>query len=259
LKLRLLTVVLAVLLAVLGTAAVLAYVRQADDRALQGQKAVTVLVAQQAIPAGTPAGAAEQEGLLRRERLPAASVPPNAVTAITPALASLVVSAQVGAGQLLLHPMLVAAAEVTGGGVAPPAGLVAVTIALCLPEAVGGAVRAGSRVEVFDTSAAGGSGSLTSGADCSGSHEQSSLNARTRVALPDAQVLSVGPATSGQAASAQGSLTSGGTASTSGTATDGPGSSQGAVLVTLAVTPARAQQLIQLSVAGLPYLALLRP
>jgi pilus assembly protein CpaB len=259
LRRRLLTVVLAVLLALLGTGAVLAYVRQANNRALQGQKAVTVLVAQQVIPSGTSARQAEREGLLRGETLPAASVPLNAVTSITPARASLVTSAQVEAGQILLQPMLVTSAEATWG-LAPPVGLVAVTIALCLPAAVGGGVHPGSRVEVFDTVVANSSGSLTAGAGCGASQQQGSVNARTRVALPNVQVLSVGPAGSGQPTSAPSGLTSGGsTTSTSGTATDGPASSQGTVLVTFAVTPAAAQRLIQLSVTGSLYLVLLRP
>lgn len=259
-KRRLPTVVLAVLLAALGTGAVLAYVRQADDRALAGQKAVAVLVAQQAIAAGTTAREAERAGLLRAEKLPAASVPANAVTSITPALDSLVTSAQVAPGQVLLQPMLVPAAEVNGGGgLAPPAGLVAVTIALCLPEAVGGGLHPGSLVEVFDTVAVGGSASITAGAGCDGGQQQGGVSARTRVALPRVQVLWVGPAGGGQSTSAQGGLATASTAGNGTASTDGPASSQGTVLVTFAVTPVRAQQLIQLGETGLPYLALIRP
>ena len=56
-KRRVLTVTLAVLLAVLGTAGVLAYVHKADSRALAGMSPVSVLVAQGQIPAGTSASA----------------------------------------------------------------------------------------------------------------------------------------------------------------------------------------------------------
>ena len=83
-KRRVLTVTLALLLAVLGTGAVLAYVHGANARAVAGAKAVPVLVAQQPIPAGTSASAALHEGLLASQQLPASSVPSNAVSAITP-------------------------------------------------------------------------------------------------------------------------------------------------------------------------------
>ena len=51
-KRRALTIALAVLLAVLGTVGVLAYVNEANARALAGQQAVTVLIA----PPGHPGG-----------------------------------------------------------------------------------------------------------------------------------------------------------------------------------------------------------
>jgi pilus assembly protein CpaB len=258
-KRRVLIAGLAVLLAALGTGAVLAYVHQAVTHDLAGQKAATVLVAQQVIPSGMGARAAQQEGLLRAETEPAASVPANAVRTLAPGLAGLVTSVQLEPGQLLLRPMLVTAAQVTGGVAAPP-GTVAVTIALCMPEAVAGGLHAGSAVEVFDTSDASrgptGGGALTASSDCSGSHqEQGGGTARTQVVLARAQVLSVGPA--GQA-SAPGGSSSGSTTTTS-TSADPSASSQGTVLVTFAVSPAAAQRLIQVSVTGLPYLALLQP
>ena len=44
------TITLAIVLAALGTVAVLAYVHQANNRAVEGMKAVNVIVAQGAIP-----------------------------------------------------------------------------------------------------------------------------------------------------------------------------------------------------------------
>lgn len=244
-KRRVLTVALAVLLAVLGTAGVLAYVRQADQRALAGQKAVTVLVAHDLIPSGTTAGAALQDGLLSSQRLPVASVPSDAVRSITPDLSALVVSADVQPGQLMLRPTLVTAAQVTGG-LAIPSGMVAVTVQLCMPEAVAGNVHAGSQVAVFDTSAA--SGTLTAQPNCDLPHEQQASGAaHTRLELPRVLVLSVGAAgATGQTSSQTSSQSSSASSSTSS-----------AVLVTLAVSQADAERLIQLTQTGLPYLALL--
>jgi pilus assembly protein CpaB len=258
LKRRVLAIVLAVLLAVLGAGAVLVYVRQADQRALQGQKAVFVVVALQTIPSGTSLRLAAAQHLVGRETFPASSVPTNAVSAVTPALEPLVVSSQVPSGTVLITPMLVTAAQATGGGVALPTGQGAVTMAFCVPEAVAGAVRPGSRVDVWDTFTAGGTAGgsgLSASAGCSGSHQQSSPNAHTELVLTNMQVLSVGPAATGQASSTP----AGPGATTTGTATDSPPSSTGTVLVTFAATVAQAKTLIHLSVTGLPYLVLLRP
>jgi pilus assembly protein CpaB len=243
-KRRVLTVSLAILLAVLGTAGVLAYVHQADARAVAGMKAVTVLVARHRVPSGTSAGAALAGGLLASQTLPASSVPADAVRSLTPATTGLVTSADIQPGQLVLRPMLVTAAMVRGG-LAVPAGDVAVTIALCMPEAVAGNVVAGSQVEVFGTDAH--AATLTAQPNCNGPHQQQAPgSAHTRVVLPRALVLSVGPAGS----------STGSTTATAQTTTSASG--QANVLVTLAVTQADAQRLIQLTEAGLPYLALLK-
>ena len=253
-KRRVLTVTLAVLLAVLGVAGVLAYVHKADSRALSGMRAVSVLVAQGQIPAGTSASSAQQGGLLHSETLPASSVPLNAVHSITPDLGALVMSARVQPGQVLLRPMLVTPAQVTGGA-ALPAGMIEVSIALCLPEAVAQNIGPGSEVEVLNTFAA--NSEPTAGANCQGPHqEQANGKARTRVILPRVEVLSVGPA--GGAGHA--------TSSTSTTvfnrnSTDPAPSSQqngvNSVLVTMAVTQTGALRLVQIAETGLPYLALL--
>jgi len=239
-KRRVLTAALAVLLAALGTAGVLAYVRQADNRALAGQQAVSVLVAGKLIPSGTSAGAALQDGLLTSQKLPAASVPSDALRSIAPGLSGLVLSADVQPGQLVLRPMLVTAAQVTSG-LGIPAGMVAVTVNLCLPEAVAGNIKTGSQVEVFDTYGPKAT-TFSAGGNCNPPHGQQDYgDVHTRVVLPRVQVLSVGAATS----------------SGSGSSSSSSSSSSSNVLVTVAVSQAGAQQLITLTEAGLPYLALL--
>jgi pilus assembly protein CpaB len=238
-KPRVVSIALALLLAVIGTAAVAAYVSRASARALSGLKAVTVLVAQQQIPADTPAATAWQDGSLRAEQLPAQSVSSDAIGSITADLGSLVTSTEIMPGQVLLRPMLVPAAQVSGG-LAIPGSMVAVTIPLCLPQAVAGYVRAGSQVAIFDTFS---TGSMSSSASCSSGGSisgQGGGTIETRVVLPRVQVLAVGAAVS----------------------SSGPGTgsqSQGGVLVTLAVDQADAERVIQLTETGLPYLALLTP
>jgi len=258
LKRRVLTVVVAVLLAVVGTVAVLAYVRQADNRALEGQKAVTVLVAQKVIPSGTSADTAMQDGLLSSQRLPASSVPVDALSSITPALGPLVMSAAVQPGQVLLRPMLVTPAQATAtGALAIPRGMVAVTIPLCMSEAVAGYVQPGSQVAVFDTYATK-KANLQESCDQSGQSNQAQGKgaAITRIVLPRVLVLAIGQAPSSGTTST--STTASGGASTQSSQTDPAASGPtGAVLVTMAVDQADAERLIVITRAGLPYLALL--
>jgi pilus assembly protein CpaB len=244
LKRRMLTAVLAFLLAVLGTIGVLAYVRGANNRALQGMKAVSVLVARQGIPSGTTAESALRDGMLAEERLPASSVPPNALPNID-GLESLVTSSTIHQGELLLRPMLVQKAQATGG-VAIPLGKLAVTVELCLPAAVAGFVHAGSQVAVFDTFS---DKSLSVQETCGQSHQSQRNGAvQTRIVLTRAEVLSIGSASTGST-----DVNSGG-----GTLTGAQSSSaETAVLVTLAVDQADAERVITLDQAGLPYLGLL--
>lgn len=244
-KRRAVTFLLAVLVSALGTAGVVAYARGADARALAGQQAVTVLVAAQSIAAGTQAGQAERQGLLRQEKWPAATVPADALRAITPDLATLEFSAQVQPGQLLLRPLLTPATS-SYGGLHIPNGMTAVTIALCAPEAVAGFVRPGSQVALYETSVK--TGTLSAQPACDLPHQQQNGSV-TQVVLSQALVLAVssGPA-----------LTPGGTSSgTTVVGQSGSSASQSSLLLTLAVSQADAPRVISLSETGLPYLTLL--
>jgi pilus assembly protein CpaB len=257
---RLPAIALALLLAVIGTGAVLIYVRRADARAIAGMKAVTVLVAQQRIVSGTPAAAALHAGWLRGEKLPASSVPAEAVRSLGPGLGSLVASADIQPGQVLLRSMLVAAVQ-ANSGLPIPAGMVAVTIPLCLPQAVAGYVRAGSRVAVFDTYSGQGLSAQGSCGQAGGARPaQGNGTVYTRIVLPTVQVLSVAAAGSGGSAAGSGGSAAGSGGSAVGLGQSGTSSqAQGTVLVTLAVNQADAERVIQLAEVGLPYLALLTP
>jgi pilus assembly protein CpaB len=246
-KRRGLTIALAVLLAILGTAGVYAYVNHANARAIAGQKPVTVLMAKSLIPSGTSAAAAQQQGLLGTETLPASSVPANALTSITPDISSLVTDSNVQPGQLLLRPVFVTPTQVTSG-LAIPSGMVAVAVMFCIPEAVAGNVHAGSQVAVFDTVAQSGSSASSGGnaGACSGQRQQSGVNASTKLILPRVTVLAVGPAT--PASSQSGSTTTSTAATASNTQND--------EIVTLAADQQDAERLIALTEGGLPYLAL---
>lgn len=263
-KRRVITIVLAATLAIVGTLAVLVYVLRADARAVAGQQAVTVLVVDKAIPSGTTAGEAKSK--LRKETLPASSVATDALSEITAEQDDLVTSADLKPGQLLLGSMLVSEEQATGD-LTIPDGKVAVTITLCSPEAVAGNVRAGSEVAVFGTLVTGGTGDITAQPNCTGQHKQlvgggaETADGKcpckgignTRVVIPKVKVLSIGPATP---PAPKDDAKTANTTFAQGTAT---ATQTDLTLVTFAVNQDDAERLILLTQTGLPYLALLGP
>jgi pilus assembly protein CpaB len=249
---RILTIALAALLAVFGVVAVLGYVREANTRAIAGQKAVTVLVAQSAIPAGTQIGSAVGDGSLTSEKEPASSVPSEAVHSISGALTGRVTSVALSPGQLLLAPMLVSPGTRTassfGVALAVPPGDVAVTMEMCLDADVAGFVQPGSYVTVFDTMSTGGSIQY----NCT-SHQPPQKGAIIAgVVVPRVLVLSVTTAKPQSTSSVAGQVVAD---------PSNPGSqvsTTGELLVTLAATSqAEADHLVALTTAGDPTFGLL--
>lgn len=257
-KSRLLAITLAVVLAVVGIVAVLAYVRQANDRAVNGLRAETVLVAAGAIPAGTSLSEAKSGGLLTTEKVPDSSLTTAAVQAVTAVNGNQVVSGPVAKGQILLNNMLAATAAdaQSSGGFVVPSGKIAISIDVCIPEAVAGYVTAGSEVAVFDTTFANNLASQQT-ASCSPQHpilgtgDLGTGQVATALVLPEVEVLAVGQNPVGQSTSA----------GSTGTVTTEPASSASSssseVLLVVAVTQSQAQDLILVGQVGIPYLALL--
>lgn len=253
---RIITIAAAVLLAVLGVAGVLQYVHQADQRALAGMRAVPAYVAKAQIPSGTSAAAAVREGLLVRQQFPASSVPADAVRTITPTLSGLVLTSSLAAGQMLLDPML-GASVATASALPIPPGMVAVTLEFCVQQAVGNYITAGSQVAVFNTFVNGTRKSAT-GAACSqagasggssGGGSGGTQTIQTRMVMSKVLVLAVGEGTATPPSSTT-------------TAADGPATTSSAanatnIYLTLAVSQADAERLIELGEGGSPYLALL--
>jgi pilus assembly protein CpaB len=242
---RILMIGATLLLAVIGTVAVLLYVGKADARALAGKQAVTVLVAAKKVPAGTSAHQADLDGLLRTEEMPAETVPADALAAVGSDLADLVASSDIQAGQLVLRPMFVTKTEQTGG-LKIPDGKIAISVAVTSSQQVAGFVQVGSKVAVFDTfNVAEGSARTPAG---DGLQKQHQYNQATRLVLSSVEVLAIGPQGSGGADAKKGGAMA---------AADTANGSSGMVLVTVAVDQADAEKLIHAVQTGAVYLALL--
>jgi pilus assembly protein CpaB len=152
-KRRLLAAVAALVLLVVGTVLVLAYVEGADARALAGVRTTQVLIADKVIPEGTPAD--ELTGLVRTDVLPQKAAVNGRVTDLDE-LAGLVATVELQPGeQLLLSRFGEAQLGGTAGTVAVPAGLQEVSVLLEPQRALGGRLTAGDTVGVVVSMAEG--------------------------------------------------------------------------------------------------------
>lgn len=150
-RMRLISTLVAVLLAVVGAVLILNYVRAADQRAYAEAETVDVLVVGEAVPAGTPVE--ELSSSLQSKAVPRAVVPDDAVTDLGQ-FAGRVASVDLVAGETLLAARLVDPSSLgTPTSIPAPEGLQEVTVAFGPEQAVGGRVVAGDHVGVYVTAA----------------------------------------------------------------------------------------------------------
>ncbi|WP_430332003.1 Flp pilus assembly protein CpaB [Rhodococcus sp. ACT016] len=143
---RLIAAIAAVVLAVVGTTALIAYVRGADARALEGTRTVDVLVATQPIPKNTPA--ASLVGTVAAKELPEMAVLPDRVTSLDQ-LAGQVAITDLLPGEQLVRARFADPATARSkdqGGL--PEGMQEVTVLLEPQRALGGHIAAGDTVGV---------------------------------------------------------------------------------------------------------------
>ncbi|GAA4678355.1 Flp pilus assembly protein CpaB [Phytohabitans rumicis] len=241
---RILAVFLAIVLAVLGTAAVLFYVSRADDRAVADASPVEVLVAKQRIPAGTTGENVRKKDLVEPMRMPLGSLPEDEVlTEVPTEVDKLVLTSDLQPGQLLLRRMFSESTR-TSGGLAIPEGKLAVSFEATMAEQVAGFVRPGSQVALFVTYRIVPDTKVKSVGRDTGDDPQG-----TSVLLSKAEVIAVG--------------TYGGDGETTvtpldeETQEDSDNDRQTVVLVTVAATDVEAAKIIHAAEGDAIYLALL--
>ena len=244
---RIVAVVVSLLLAVAGTLAVLAYVRSADSRALSGQQAVPVYVAQAFVPGGTTLRQAIDENLITQEMIAQDGVPENPLATASPTTESLVAVSDIQPGELVLATRF-ASKQATTSNLAIPDGMMAMSLSLADPARVGQFVTAGSQIAIFDTFNV----QTADHADTTpaGNHlaDDYARTRATRLLLARIKVLAVGSTVPSTTASA---------AASPSAAPDGTAAQLQAQLITVAVTQAQAEVLVQGIQTGTLYLGLL--
>ena len=213
---RVIAVLAAMLIGLVGVAAVMLYAGGADARAVAGQQLQTVYVAQALVPAGTSAADAVAKGLMLPTKIAAKGVPSGALTSVNAATGKLVALTDITAGEFVVSSRF--GTTPTGQkAIQVPDGQVAVSIALSDTARVGTFVVPGSRIVIFDT--------YTPPAAAA-----AAATKVTRVLLDNVLVIAVGSTSlapaSGQTASAQTQAASG-------------------ALVTVALPPDTAAKLVQ--------------
>lgn len=139
---KVLGVIASVVLAGIGTALLVLYVRGAEHRALKGDKAVDVLVVTDTIPKGTKAE--DVSAKVKREQVPAKVAPKASVSDLT-ALSGQVTVVDLVPGEELLRTRFAP----SGTNADVPPGMLQVSVALDLARTIGGQLRDGDTVGVL--------------------------------------------------------------------------------------------------------------
>src|SRR5512132_3918157 len=148
---RVLAILIAVVLALVATAALVVYVNGADRRAISDQQPMLVWVATKTIPAGTPGQTAKNTEMIKQEAVAKKTVPPGAVLSVTQ-IQSLRAAVDIMPGEQLLLKRWVGAADVAGKGLLEiPEGHQAVAIGMDLTRQVAGFVTPGDTVSLLLT------------------------------------------------------------------------------------------------------------
>jgi pilus assembly protein CpaB len=144
---RLLAAVAALVLLAAGSLVLLAYVRDADARALAGTRTVEVLVVDEPIPAGTPGG--ELTEFVTTETIPAMAALDGRVTDLS-ALSGRVSTVDLLVGEQLLSSRFVRPEDrQVPGTVEVPEGLQEISVLLEPQRVVGARLSAGDTVGVY--------------------------------------------------------------------------------------------------------------
>jgi pilus assembly protein CpaB len=148
---RVLAILVAVVLALVATAALVVYVNGADRRAISGQTPRMVWVAATPIPAGTSGLTAINTKKIKQVAVPSKNIVPGAVLSETQ-IQNRYAAVDLEAGEQLLQKRWVGAEDVAGGRLLPiESGYQALSIGLDAVRQVAGFVTPGDRVSLVLT------------------------------------------------------------------------------------------------------------
>ncbi|GAA0558368.1 hypothetical protein GCM10010172_46770 [Paractinoplanes ferrugineus] len=226
---RIVLMLIAAVMAGLSALAVVAYGHSADQRALNGAQGTWVLLATANIPADTTGADIRSRKLVRQVLMPARAVPSGAMSKLDESFDKRTLNAALQPDQMLLEGQFSHPAPATASPAptfALPAGKVAVAVDLTVARQVAGNVDTGAVVTIYLTKPNG----------------NDTRDQTTTVVVPRTTVISVGERPRTTAAAPQPSATVVPTVVSSAPVDATAGLDR--YVVTVAVTPAEAEQLI---------------
>ena len=176
---RRLLLILAVFVALMGTALVFLYVQGADKRAQDKFDNVSVLKATQDIAAGESYDQALSAGKIAPGDVPRDQLNTGYQTSTTN-LKGKVAAVPIFAGQQIIESQFGNSVQATSSSLTIPKGMIAISVNLTDPDRVAGNIQNGSNVAIFVT------GSLQS------ANGAAAVGETTRLLLPKVTVLNVG-------------------------------------------------------------------
>jgi pilus assembly protein CpaB len=186
---RRLLLLLAVFVAVIGTALVFLYVKGADGRAKSSVANVSVLQATQNIAAGETYDSALAAGKIVQAEVPQNVVAANeGAVSSTTQLKGTIVSVPIFSGQVIVGSQFGNSVAAANSSLAIPKGMIAISVNLTDPDRVAGNIQNGSEVAIFVT---GELTALPAGAGGAAADATQSTQS-TRLLLPKVTVLNVG-------------------------------------------------------------------
>lgn len=227
---RVMAVLAALVVGLIGVAAVLLYAKGADGRAVAGQRPQTVFIAQERVPSGTTAADAVAKGLMVPTQIAAKGVPAGALTKINAANGKLMALTDIAQGDFVVASRF-GTTPLGQRAIQVPDGQVAISVAFSDSGRVGTFVTPGSRIVIYDT--------YVPSAAAKGAAADGKV---TQVLLDDVLVIAVGTTSLTPVADAEGK------------ASAAKGDAE--ALVTVALPPATAAKLVHAIQTGTLYAAL---
>ena len=180
---------LAVLVALVGTALVFLYVKGADSRAGNKYDSVSVLQATQDIGAGETYDSALAAGKISLQQIPQTVVDANSgYQTSTTALKGTIASVPILAGQVVVSGQFGRTVVAPTTALPIPKGMIAISVNLTDPDRVAGNIQNGSEVAIFVTGSGGPEHPVAAGGDTS----TTPVSQETALLLPKVTVLNVG-------------------------------------------------------------------
>ena len=147
---RILAIIVAAVLALIGGVMVLLYARNADARAVAAASPRTVFVSSLQIPAGTSIRDAVRLKMLTQTQVPERGVPAGALTQVTDDTSALLALTDIAPGEYVLAASF-GDTPIGQKLIQVPTGKLAVSVALSDPARVGSFVSPGSFLTIFAT------------------------------------------------------------------------------------------------------------